>query len=157
MEGFIAKQFGATNDADKFFFINLWPFNKGAVFIIIIITSNNNYLFYCCFLLYFFFYYLDYFGWICKSFTIPWRCIISNEKQNHPNQNESCCAVGMEHVDIYMFPDPTAGNPAGQVDSMVNYLVMFTALYTMRDVCQFCLKMFKQFICTNFVETYSDH
>eukprot|EP00048_Salpingoeca_helianthica_P014577 m.222402 g.222402 ORF g.222402 m.222402 type:complete len:237 (-) comp16021_c0_seq1:138-848(-) len=29
---------------------------------------------------------------------------------------------GMAHVDIYMFPDPTAGNPAGQVDSLVSYL-----------------------------------
>ena len=29
----------------------------------------------------------------------------------------------MSHVDIYFFPDPKAGNAAGQMASMVNYLV----------------------------------
>lgn len=29
----------------------------------------------------------------------------------------------MAHVDVYFFPDPSAGNAAGQMASMVNYLV----------------------------------
>ncbi len=30
--------------------------------------------------------------------------------------------VVAQHVDLYMFPDPKAGNPAGQVNALVAYL-----------------------------------
>jgi len=42
-----------------------------------------------------------------------------------PNVAASVAAAwagGMAHVDVYMFPDPTAGNPAGQVQECVNNL-----------------------------------
>jgi len=32
---------------------------------------------------------------------------------------------GMQHVDVYMFPDPSKANPGGQVSDMLNYLAQF--------------------------------
>lgn len=73
-------------------------------------------------------------------YTSNWQCLKSNgfsfgvircyESVGRPDSNcphtiYNAWGGKMSHVDIYMFPDPSAGNPAGQVDSMLNYLAGF--------------------------------
>lgn len=55
------------------------------------------------------------------------RCFQSNDHvdNNCPHTIYNAWDGGMDHVDIYMFPDPSAGNPAGQVDAMVNNLAKY--------------------------------
>lgn len=36
--------------------------------------------------------------------------------------------TGLTHVDIYLFPRPTAGNPAAQIDALVNFLVGYSTV-----------------------------
>ena len=37
-------------------------------------------------------------------------------------RSQAAWAGGMSHVDVYLFPCPTCGNPEGQVSSMVSFL-----------------------------------
>eukprot|EP00050_Salpingoeca_kvevrii_P010128 m.6746 g.6746 ORF g.6746 m.6746 type:complete len:310 (+) comp2649_c0_seq2:251-1180(+) len=70
----------------------------------------------------------------------PWKCLKSNgysfaiircyesigkPDSNCPHTIYNAWNGGMEHVDVYMFPDPGRGDPAGQVNEMLNYLAQF--------------------------------
>lgn len=65
-----------------------------------------------------------------KSNGIDFVIIRAYQSLNRPDPEAPHCIYnawdgGMEHVDIYMFPAPRAGNPAGQFRSMVNSLKGF--------------------------------
>eukprot|EP00049_Salpingoeca_infusionum_P017566 m.353485 g.353485 ORF g.353485 m.353485 type:complete len:243 (+) comp16772_c0_seq1:62-790(+) len=67
-------------------------------------------------------------SWECihgegHSFAIV-RCYQSNGRPdpNCPQTVKNAWSGGMAHVDVYLFPDPTAGNPQGQVSSAINAL-----------------------------------
>jgi len=61
------------------------------------------------------------------------RCF---ESTGHPDPNGPHTVYnawdgGMAEVDVYMFPCPTCGDPAGQVTSAVNYLKSYNTKYGM--------------------------
>eukprot|EP01147_Barroeca_monosierra_P008577 gene8577-10279_t len=57
------------------------------------------------------------------SFAIA-RCFRSTGTvdPNCPQTIINAWNAGLTHVDIYLFPRPTAGNPAAQIDALVNFL-----------------------------------
>merc|ERR1712000_74159 len=50
---------------------------------------------------------------------------VGRPDSNAPHTIYNAWDGGMSHVDIYFFPDPKAGNAAGQMASMVNYLKQY--------------------------------
>ena len=52
----------------------------------------------------------------------PLRCPCRWSDPNCPATVQSAWDGGFAHVDVYMFPDPTGGSPAGQVQSMISAL-----------------------------------
>ncbi|EDQ85402.1 uncharacterized protein MONBRDRAFT_21722 [Monosiga brevicollis MX1] len=56
------------------------------------------------------------------------RCYesVGQPDSNCPHTIYNAWDSGLAHVDVYMFPDPSAGNPQAQVSSMVNYLAQYS-------------------------------
>eukprot|EP01089_Gocevia_fonbrunei_P014493 TRINITY_DN3983_c0_g1_i7.p1 TRINITY_DN3983_c0_g1~~TRINITY_DN3983_c0_g1_i7.p1 ORF type:complete len:216 (-),score=55.47 TRINITY_DN3983_c0_g1_i7:314-961(-) len=56
---------------------------------------------------------------------------IGRPDPNAPGTVADAWAAGLAHVDVYMFPCPTCGNPAGQVNSLMNFLHSNSVRYGM--------------------------
>lgn len=64
----------------------------------------------------------------CPAILLQFLQLPPDEHEHVPNTYQ-----GMEHVDVYFFPDPAKGNAAGQMAEMVNYLVRMWVLVGKRS------------------------